>query len=283
MVMKRQAASSLVLRATAVFGLVLSLSTAGCARASSPAAAKGAPQEAAVVVSGAPVQTDRALVVTVDLGVTVADVTEASQALRDEVERSGGYVADGSSSGTGDDRVARLDLRVPAGKVRALRGVVAGLGEVTTDSERVEDVTEQRADLKARLSNARAQERRIVELLGQKASTLAEVLEAERELARIRESIERMEAQETTLDRKVSLATVHVNFATRGTPAWQSPIASVRRAGSFGWRAGATLAVYAAMAMAAAGPTLVPIAAVLLALVFVVRRRRAKATPLLLG
>jgi Domain of unknown function (DUF4349) len=69
-------------------------------------------------------------------------------------------------------------------------------------------VTEQVTDLDARLANARNTEKRLIELLQKRTGDLADVLEAEREVARVREEIERFEGQRKNLDSRVSHATV---------------------------------------------------------------------------
>lgn len=76
---------------------------------------------------------------------------------------------------------------------------------------------------------------------------------------------------------KIQLATVRVSLSTRTAPAWQTPGPSIARAGRAGVQAAAAVAVFAGMAAAAVGPTLLPILFVAGAIVMVVRRRRAAA------
>lgn len=266
---------------TAVLALSL---LAGCGRASrseapppptavSPTVAAGDAQSLKV---GAPVAAGRSLIVTMDVSLKVDDVDQARARIRGEVERAGGYVADATSSGAGEDRRAHLELRVPASKVRDVREGLGAVGEITSDVEKVQDVTEERADLKARLHNARVQEKRVLEIMTTKTGAIAETVEAERELARIRETIERLEAQERTLDGKVELATLRVTLAARSTPAWQTPGQSISAAGAAGLRGAAAFAVYAAMAFVASAPLLVPVGGVIAALLFAMRAKRRR-------
>lgn len=275
---------------TAALALLLLSSTAACAKAeppnhSAPTSVAAGPAGAMGGAGGEARLRDasRARIVTVDMAITVDKVDVAARELRAEVERSGGWVADGSVSGDGDDRVGRFDLRVPAAEVDGVRARVRAMGDVTNDAEKVEDVTEQRADVAARLRAARAQEKRVLELMSGKTATLREVIEAEQELARVRENVERLEAQERALEGKIAMATVHVSFGTRHAQAWQTPGASLARSARTGARGAAALAVYGGMILATVGPTLAPIAAVAFAVAMFVRRRRRATLAALAG
>lgn len=253
----------------------------GCSkRSAEPASAVTAPM---VVASAAPATTDvtaipkasRALIVTVDMSLKVKDMSAAVATIRRETEDAGGYV---SSSSTREDG-GTIDLRVPADKVSLLRTKLSDAGEITLSSEKVDDVTEQRADLDARLKNARTEESRFLEIMSQKTGTIYDVINAEKELARVRETIEVLEAQKRTLEGQIALATIHVTLTTPAVTASQTPWASIASAFGAGVKAAETIAIYLAMAIAATSPTLVPIFAVGIALFLVIRRRRRAAAP----
>lgn len=245
--------------------------------AAPPSAAAGAD------VGAARPSVDRSLVVTMDVAVTVDRVDEAASRLRAAAERAGGFVADQRASGRGREQRARLELRVPAGAASAIRATLGELGEVTSATEKVEDVTEQRADLEARLRNARVQEKRLLEIMSARTASIPDLVEAERELARVREGVERLEAQERVIRSRVDLATLHVELSTKATAAWQTPGPSLAQAGREGVRAAVALYVYAGMAFVTVAPTLAPIGVALTVLVLLVRRRRAQALAALAG
>lgn len=261
--------------------LGLALAT-GCAheeKSSSPSASAAAPAaQGGEMKAGAPVAAARSLVVTMDVGVTVADVDHSRTTIRAEVERAGGYIADASTSGRSTERSVRMELRIPAGNVQGVRAALGRLGEITSDVEKVQDVTEERADLEARLRNARTSEKRILEIMATKTGTIAEVIEAEKEVSRIRDSIERMEGQKRSLDGRIDLATVHLTLTGQaGPPAWQTPGKSIASAARGGVRAAAAAGVYAVMAFVAVAPVLLPIAALVLGIVLALRGRRRAA------
>jgi hypothetical protein len=263
---------------------------AGCSKADSRAASSAAAPAAEAPGGGGAMggerasadvpAADRALILTVDTSVRVTSVDDASAKVRAAVEKAGGYVSDASVHGDGEARSARLELRVPARGVSSLRTTLAGLGEITSDSEKVEDVTDARADLKARLANARVQEKRILTIMSERAGSIAEVIAAEHELARVRETIERLEAQERTMDGKIAMATVRVSLTgPAAAAAWETPGPSLARAAKNGGRGAAAIAVYGAMAFATVAPTIVPIVGFGLVLYYVLRRRRHAALP----
>lgn len=265
--------------------LPLLFSLAGCAKKDfAETASSSPPPVGAVDVKAAtPLKADRALIVTMDVAITVDDVPRAEKAIRTSVERAGGYVADGAAFGSGSERSARLTLRIPNTEVRTVRDALSPLGDVTSDVEKVEDVTESRADLEARLRNARVQEKRLLEIMAQKTGAIGDLIAAESELSRVRGTIEQFEAAKRSLDGRIDLATIHVSLETRAAPAWHTPKQSIERAGSAGIRAAATFGVYVAMALAATAPFTIPIAAVVLALVFIIRKRRLATAAALVG
>lgn len=273
-----------------VTALALVFLVAGCAKESAPESASapsavapsGGEVGAGAAAAALPIA-DRSLIVTMDVSMTVERVDDVTARIRSAVEHAGGFVSDSRSSGTSDDQAAYLELRVPANKARSIRTALGELGEVTSATEKVEDVTEQRADIEARLVSARTQERRLLEIMAGKTTSIHELVEAEKELARVRENVERLEAQERVMKSRIQLATVRVRLSTRSVPAWQTPGPSIVRAGKAGVQAAVAIAVGGGMAAAATGPTLLPIFALVAGVVIALRRRRMKALAALAG
>lgn len=251
--------------------LVLSALTGCSKREPAQASASASTPPAEVIPSSGGGTALRARALTVDTSLTVDDVDARTRTLRDAAEAAGGYVADATITGEHDERSGRLELHVPASALGPFLAKVRAVGETTSYVERAEDVTEQRTDLKARLKNARTQEARIQELMTQKTSTLAEVIEAEKELARVRENIERMDAQDRSLDGRVAMATVHVSMQTSSVEAWRTPGTSIARAAGGGLRGAAAVFTFLAMAFVTVAPTLFPILLAVLAMVSLAR------------
>ena len=104
-------------------------------------------------------------------------------------------------------------LRVPSERLPAVLERLRGLGQVVEDTQGSEEVTDQIVDLDARLASARATEQRLTELLRNRTGKLSDVLDVERELARVRLDIERLDAQKTNMMRRVTYATINVHIA----------------------------------------------------------------------
>ena len=260
----------------AVFVFAILSLLVGCAKAEPPGRSMDAVGATPAAPPGAP-NADRARIVTVNMSLRVDELDDAIEQVRRDVESAGGYV-EGSSFAAGDDGSATMDLRVPADRASATRASLRAKGHVISESETVQDVTEQRADLGARLKAARTQETRLLEIMQNKTGSIADVLEAEKEIARVRESIEKLEAEQRTMEGKIDMATIHLTLTTPSSAAWQTPGRSVAGAWHAGVRGAQAIAVWSAMAVAALAPTLVPILAAVLLLVLLFRRARAKRT-----
>ncbi len=83
---------------------------------------------------------------------------------------------------------------------------------MTSEQLTTDEVTEQAVDLDARLRNARATEERLVAVLKERTGKVRDILEVEREIARTREEIERMDAERENLMRRVEMATIELTL-----------------------------------------------------------------------
>ena len=125
--------------------------------------------------------------------------------------RVGGYVANISMhTGRAQLRQATLEVKVPAARFDdALEGLEP-VGKLEALEVAAQDVGEEFADLTARMSNARRLEERLLSLLATRTGRLEDILAAERELARVREEIERYEGRLRYLQARVTLSTLQV-------------------------------------------------------------------------
>lgn len=129
----------------------------------------------------------------------------------------GGYIANSSiQSGEGQQRSATLEIKVAASRYdQALNGL-AGIGKLLSSTTNAQDVGEEFVDVSARVANARRLEERLVTLLATRTGKLDDVLAVERELARVREEIERYDGRLRFLRSKVAVSTLTVTVAERG-------------------------------------------------------------------
>jgi hypothetical protein len=114
---------------------------------------------------------------------------------------------------TGNARELSATLRIPAKQLDGFLADLRKLGHVEEESRGNEEVSAQYVDLQARLKTARATEQRLIELLGARTGKLSDVLEAERELARVRGEIESMQGENAVLVHRVGYASVQVELS----------------------------------------------------------------------
>lgn len=224
------------------------------------------------------------------LELRVGNVTESLTALRLAVEKNRGEIADLSvSAGVSENALgtpdassptfASITIRVPADKLDSLTAELAALGTVLSQSESSTDVTEQAIDMEARLKNLRAEEERLRSFLD-RATKVSDLLEVQRELARVRGDIEAMDAQLTYLKRQVARATLQVTLSTPGpVTGTGSPWFGIREAFARGVQGAFTVIQALITVLVAALPLAALVALVVWAIVAVVRRSNRRAHP----
>lgn len=201
--------------------------------------------------------------------VAVDDVARALEALRARAEELGGRIE--SSERSGSER-AFVRVRVPSESIASMRTELDGLDGDRSERETRLDVSRTHTDLSARLRATRATEDRLLALLADRTATLADVLAAEAELARVRLTIEQAESEERTLVDRVSYASLEVTI-THHAPAWRDePLAAMGHALLGGVTAAWTVLVGLLVVAAAASPTLAMLAALAMLLRAAYRR-----------
>lgn len=154
--------------------------------------------------------------------VRVDSLELAMAAVRDLATRLGGSIGNVSmSSGEFEVRSATLELRVPSERFDEAMGGLSPLGRVEHSSTSVQDVGEEFVDLNARMATSRRLEQRLIDLLANRTGRLEDVLAVERELARVRQEIERTEGRLRYLGARVAMSTINVTVSERAPVASQ--------------------------------------------------------------
>ena len=166
--------------------------------------------------------------------VEVDKVDPAILKIRQLAAQVGGYIANSSISGGRDQiRQATLELKIPAPRYEQAVGALSTIGKVETVNSTAQDVGEEFVDVTARVSNSRRLEERLITLLSTRTGKLDEVLRVERELARVREEIERYEGRLRYLSTRVATSTltitVHEPAPILGNTPGENPIAAALR------------------------------------------------------
>jgi anti-sigma factor RsiW/uncharacterized small protein (DUF1192 family) len=143
------------------------------------------------------------------LAITAKDFDAVRPAVERILRDVGGFIAQiHVADGQPSRRALRATLRVPAARLDAALVALRQLGHVADESQTGDDVTEQVRDVGARLVNARNTESRLNDVLQKRTGDVGDVLEVEREIARVRAEIERLDAERANLEGRVSHAAV---------------------------------------------------------------------------
>ena len=165
---------------------------------------------------------------TVSLVIQVKDITGSRQALDAILAHYQGYAADLTiNTPENSARSFSASLRIPAPVLSASLADLRGLGRVQNEAQSGEEVTQQHADLVARLRNARETEQRLLAILQQRTGKVEEVLQVEEQISSTRGDIERMEAEQKSLEHRVDFATVQLQLAEEFQAQLGAPSTSV--------------------------------------------------------
>jgi hypothetical protein len=151
---------------------------------------------------------------TVSLTLVVKDFAAARSTLDAILARHHAYAAELIvNTAQGAPRALNASLRVPALELAAALSELKSLGRVENESQSGDEVTQQHADLVARLKNSRETEQRLRAILQQRTGKISDVLQVEQEIARVRGEIEQMDAEQKALEHRVDFAAVNLKLA----------------------------------------------------------------------
>ena len=128
------------------------------------------------------------------------------------IKKHSAYKSNGTfNRNQGENRSGTWVIRVPTEQYAVFLPAVKALGVPEEVQENTKDVTAQYVDLEARIANQKRLEERILSVLDEVKGKISEVLQVEQQLARVRETIERLEGQMRVLKDKVTMATLTVH------------------------------------------------------------------------
>jgi methylthioribose-1-phosphate isomerase len=197
----------------------------------------------------------------VSLSIVVKDFDASRSSLDAILARHNGYAA-GLNVATpqGAARALQASLRIPAPQLFTAVAELKALGRVENETQGGEEVTQQHADLVARLKNSRETEQRLQDVLRTRTGKVKDVLEVEQEIARVRGEIEQMESEQQTLEHRVDFATIDLKLAEEYKAQLTTPAPSVamqlRNASVDGFRSAFQSLLALVLFLAESGPTL---------------------------
>ncbi len=156
----------------------------------------------------------RKIVMNGSLRLQVAAIDDAVAQIAKLTQEVGGYIASSDTSGDGENRSGKVQIRIPADQ---FTDVVARLKKlalkVMHEAITGEDVTEQYVDLESRLSALQTALNRTKELLG-KAQNVDEALKVHQGMSSLETQIEQITGQLKYLSNRVQFSTISVDLVT---------------------------------------------------------------------
>jgi hypothetical protein len=215
---------------------------------------------------------------TISLFLVAKDFASSRAALESILARHHGYAASlTASTQQNAARSLQASLRIPAAELNAAVTELKSLGRVENENQTGEEVTQQHADLVARLKNSRETEQRLQAILLQRTGKISDVLAVEQEIALVRGEIEQMEAEQKGLEHRVAFATVDLNLAEEYKAQISSPSPAVstriHNAGVRGYKDAVEDLLGMVLLFAEYGPTLLIWLTFLVPAAWLVRRR----------
>lgn len=171
------------------------------------------------------------IISTYNLEMTTDAFDEHYAMLTARAQELGGYMQDGSVSGTKPEtyndygRTAHLTFRIPSDKAEQFMEYAGGAGTITHRSKSTQDVTLDYYDSETRLEVLRTQLERLQSILV-KTDNLADIVELEKAIAEVTIEIEQMTTQLRRYDDLIDYSTVYIYMneerLTAGPAATQS-------------------------------------------------------------
>jgi anti-sigma factor RsiW len=146
----------------------------------------------------------------------VVSFEEAVQKITGFAAEEKGYVSTSSSEKQENGKLrGEVVVKVLPDNLDRFLLKLRGLGELKNQALTTEDVTKQYFDTESRMKNARLMEQRLIEILKTKSKDVADLLEVEKELGRVREEIETMQGELKFMDSQIQFATVTVQLSEK--------------------------------------------------------------------
>ena len=158
---------------------------------------------------------DRKLIKTVNMDVETREYDKLLSAVENKVTELGGYIEslDAYNGSTyysyRSTRNANLTIRIPKDRLEEFQNTVSELGNVTSRSENVQDVTLTYVDLQSHRDALQTEQERLLQLLEQ-AESIEDIITIEQRLSDVRYQLESMESQLRSYDNQVDYSTVYL-------------------------------------------------------------------------
>ena len=164
----------------------------------------------------APAVANRKLIRNATVELEIVSFDQAVQKITALATEERGYVAMTNSQKQANAKLrGQVIVKVLPENLDRLLQKIRGVGELKNQTLGTEDVTKAYFDTDARLKNARVMEQRLIEMLKTKTGKVADLLQVEKELGRVREDIEKMQGELKYWNSQVQFATVTISLAEK--------------------------------------------------------------------
>ena len=155
---------------------------------------------------------ERKLIKRGDIGFETANVVETKQFITKLVAESKGYISSDNVYDYNDRIQYHLSIKVPADQFDLLLTKIEGrTGGLDSKNIYVQDVTAEFIDVQARIDIKKQLEARYKELL-KEANQVGDILNIEKEMAKLRSEIEAIEGRLKYLNDNVAMSSLEVSF-----------------------------------------------------------------------
>ncbi len=186
-------------------------------------------------MGGVMVPGDPLIAHTAELAVATKEFARSRSSLEEILDRHRGYVAKLRMVGKLTGSTLSATLRIPSSEYSATLSELKTLGQVEREEEAADEVTQQRADLEARLTNAQSTLHHLQELLKKQVYPDRNVTELQRQIANVNADINRLEGDRLMAEHRVVFANVLFALREEITPPTESLGAQFRNAAVAGF------------------------------------------------
>ncbi len=166
-----------------------------------------------VDTAAAAVETQRKLIRNAGITLEVVNYATVVHDLTQLARAEGGFVSTQNDRTQANGRSAgQMVIKLPPDQLDTFVGRLHEFGSIKSQAIKTDDVTKAYWDTEARLRNANLTEARLLELMEKKTDKVSDLLQVEKEIARVRESIEQMQGELKLWDSLAALATVTIDL-----------------------------------------------------------------------
>src|SRR6266480_284287 len=159
---------------------------------------------------------NRKLIRNATVELEIVNFDHAVQTITAFANEERGYVATTNSEKQANGKLrGQVVVKVLPENLDRFLQKLRSLGELKNQTLGTEDVTKAYFDTDARLKNAHVMEQRLIDMLKTKTGKVADLLQVEKELGRVREEIEKMQGELKYWDSQVQFATVTISLAEK--------------------------------------------------------------------